>query len=94
MDLERQTKYIPSSAQDGLVWRWRRGGEYRVIVIIVVPGVFGDAAGVVHAVEHDAGTVWEGRGEGHERETRRKGVPSPGARLPGVIDLNCRFSKH
>lgn len=57
MDWNRQTGYIPSSAQEGLVWGWRRGGENRVIVIIVVLAVFGDAAGVVHGVEHDAAVV-------------------------------------
>lgn len=59
---------IPSSAQDGLVWRGRRGGVHRCIVVIVDLAVFGVAVGVVQVVVHD-GDIGGcgGEMEGHER---------------------------
>ena len=56
----KRTENIPGSAQDGLVWRGRRGGVHGAIVVIVVIAVCGVAANVV---EDDAGIEGDsGRG--------------------------------
>lgn len=71
--IRKATENIPSSVQDGLVWRGRRGGEHGLIVVRVVVAVFGVAEGVVLVAVH-GGDVG-GRGtEGHEREEKRGGV--------------------
>ena len=73
--LETRIENPPSAAQDGLIWRGRRGGVPGAIVPIVVLAVLGVAAGA-RVVEQDAEIAGDGRGmEGHEGDDRRERRP-------------------